>query len=1157
LISFLTTFVCVGKPLPLPLIDIITAFPHHFTSSGSGNRYCVTLITSAPSTASPRDADSNGVNGVMNEKEGEPGADDDNHHEHKDEKDLADEPQSDDQTIEGSGTVIEMKLDETPSSNGPLIILIDILTAVPNHVLLASQLMARYLSHPQRSSSSSDGASLGLMDLHHLVERYPKQLITIGNGGTCVVGLIMAGSSKRSVIEHAKQLSISSMTRENTHEAADVIRELLMSSANYTLTWSQLTGQYRVRLPDGPFVRQVIGLWPNQFHVTDNDNVVTLIMNNNDPLKEEDDEVIISELHDDNDNNDPGGDGSNDGFEHGVNAKQRKKLARLEYESESKDWAESKADRSPVSYRASSAEMKLIVPLWIEILKALATRTLPSLSLCQLAKYKLGIPITNDTVLDIIDRYWDQFVYGGYGSTRVITYIDRSIFTGTRSEVAQAARKHACHESKRRTTREDCREAADALATLLHNAGGILPIDSIGEPIRQQLPDSPLIIRVVELYNEQFALHNRNVSLRSDYVSRSIISKNSVATTESKLPITWKSSPSAAASSDVDFLVNYLTKCGRDNIGGIGSIFKARTGGSIVPFVKQHKDRFVLTIVGSATFVSLVPTASSDLPVSVVSGSSFAAVVAGTAPLASIPIVNATPVTSILSSSSATSSAASARLHSKMKSMPESESLRIADALAAFIKVSPGGISNSTALGPVFRRHCESAVAHGGLKYILSKYPQRFVFKPVEGHFDVSLHPPSASSSPSPSSYDAQVNLVDMLTQLIRDNGGSINQSRAGSAIARLHSPELVAAGGMSALVKSFPHLFLVTPGVHGSQNVSLVSPPDIDRGPVTELAPSTTSSSFSSSTSPLTKASIHLASILMELGGTGTVGQVGSLFRAKVGRSFDMSDLIAAFPSQFKKTPGKSGNYAITLLPTTPESKGSKNHNKEDDVVGEFKSANPAVNEAARIFAEQLISKPDRTMLADQLIEGYTKRTGKPLPVPFLKIMNLFRQEFVIGGFGASRAICLVDSSGLAKAKTRSHMFSKASVTREDASDAVEVVDNVLRDAGGKSLSWSDLGEEYRRRLPEAPFVFPVVQLFPERFHVTSGGMVSRTVKESDQHPPSSLSSLSSPSVIQSTARSMYVKHADILHKVLSQASKMTMLGSRIGGAYLAAGMI
>jgi hypothetical protein len=830
------------------LLDIVAAFPLHFTSSGSGNRYCVTLVPSTPSSLVADGLDDE----VMDEKEGgEPGAvDDDENHERKDVKDdLDDEPQSDqdDETIENCAPVIEKSLDDA-SMNGALIIVIDILTAVPHHVLLASHLMARYLNHPQRSSSS-DGTSLGLMDLHHLVERYPKQLIAIGNGSTCVIGLIITGSSKQAVTEHAKQLSISSLTRENTHEAADVISELLMSSANYTLTWSQLTGQYRVRLPDGPFVRQVIGLWPNQFHVTDNNNV-TLIMNNNDPLIE-DDEAIIGKLHDDNDNNDPGGDGSNDGFEHGVNAKQRKKLARFDHESESKDVpddCETKVAPASASYRASKAEMKLIVPLWVKMLTTVATRTLPSLSLCEAAKTKLGLPITNDSVLDIIDRSWEQFVYSGYGSTRVITYIDRSIFTGSsHAEVVQAARKCSNDESKMLTTRQDGREAADALEILLHNAGGTLPIDSIGEPIRQQLPDSPLIIRVVELYHDRFALHNRNVRLR-----RSAISKNSVATTESKLPITsaatkTSSSSSSSSLSDVDILVDYLktsgrVHMGRVHIGPIGSSFKARTGRSIGPVLKKHQDRFVLKTEGSATFVSLGATASSKptivTPVSnVASGSSFASVVAGTA-----------------------------------------------------------------------------------------------------------------------------------------------------------------------------------------------------------------------------------------------------------------------------------------LLLPTLKTLESKSSGKKAGDAIGEFKSANPAVNEAARILAEQLLLAPDRTMLADKLIDEYMKRTGKPLPVPFLKIMNLFQEGFVIGGFGASRAICLVDSSGLAKAKTRSHTLSKASVTRENSSDAVEVVDSVLRDAG-KSLSWTALGEEYRRRSPQAPFVFPVVQLFPERFHVT-GGMVSRIEEESEKHVASSVS-LTSASLMSTGASS------------------------------------
>jgi hypothetical protein len=615
---------------------------------------------------------------VLDEKEGgEPGAidgsiegdNDSDRNEYKDDDEKSDHDVGD-ETKEIKVPIQDSNLEKPPIDDAAVItIFIELLTAASNNVSLASQLASRYWDLSQILPHHL----LTSMDVRDIVARYPKRFIWIGQGDSCVIGLLMEGSSKRSVIEHAKQLSISSMTRENTHEAADVIRELLMSSANYTLTWSQLTGQYRVRLPDGPFVRQVIGLWPNQFHVTDNDNVVTLIMNNNDPLKEEDDEVIISELHDDNDNNDPGGDGSNDGFEHGVNAKQRKKLIRsmvvdsddngmqeskqpkdMIDDLDDEDQVESKAGPSP--YRPSRSELNKISPLWIKLLKLAPARSLPSLSLCQITNDQLGIPIANDSVGEIIRRC-DQFCYGGYGITRVITYIDPSFFIwSSKSEMVKAARNCANDESKKITTRQDGREAADALEILLHNAGGSLPIDSIGEPIRQQLPDSPLILRVVELYNDRFVINRPNIMLRniSPKKPEAFASKTVVKNAETKLP-TRKSSSSS--SSDIDFLVNYLEQSGPVNIGGIGSSFKTHTGRNIGSFLKNHLDKFVLTSVGrTGTMVSLATRSKKEkalvsIPIpNVVAGASFASVVAGTASMVSptLPIVNATPIVPVL-----------------------------------------------------------------------------------------------------------------------------------------------------------------------------------------------------------------------------------------------------------------------------------------------------------------------------------------------------------------------------------------------------------------------------------------------------------------------------------------------------------------------------
>jgi hypothetical protein len=202
------------------------------------------------------------------------------------------------------------------------------------------------------------------------------------------------------------------------------------------------------------------------------------------------------------------------GFEQGSNAKQRKKLLARTQPTATIVSTESKASSARSHYRPTSTEMGKIKELWVKLLKASPTRTLPAVPLCEVTDDQLGIPITNDSVADIVPRFANELVYGGYGATRVIAWIDPSGYKNL-AAAAGAARSCTHEQSRKITTRSQAREAADLIASIVKREGPQM-IDDIGDRIRELLPESPFISRVLDLYrHDRFWMHGDRIKLRA------------------------------------------------------------------------------------------------------------------------------------------------------------------------------------------------------------------------------------------------------------------------------------------------------------------------------------------------------------------------------------------------------------------------------------------------------------------------------------------------------------------------------------------------------------------------------------------------------------------------------------------------------------------
>jgi hypothetical protein len=207
-------------------------------------------------------------------------------------------------------------------------------------------------------------------------------------------------------------------------------------------------------------------------------------------------------------------DHNDNGFEQGSNAKQRKKLLARTQPTATVAAEESKASSVTPHYRPTSTEMGKIKELWVKLLKASPTRTLPAISLCEVTNDKLGIPITNDSVADIVPRFANELVYGGYGEVRVIAWIDASGYKSL-SAAAGAAKSCTHEQSRKMTTRSQAREAADLIASIIKREGPQM-IDDIGDRIRELLPESPFISRVLALYrHDRFLVHADRIQLRA------------------------------------------------------------------------------------------------------------------------------------------------------------------------------------------------------------------------------------------------------------------------------------------------------------------------------------------------------------------------------------------------------------------------------------------------------------------------------------------------------------------------------------------------------------------------------------------------------------------------------------------------------------------
>jgi hypothetical protein len=332
---------------------------------------------------------------------------------------------------------------------------------------------------------------------------------------------------------------------------------------------------------------------------------------------------------------------------------------------------------------------------------------------------------------------------------------------------------------------------------------------------------------------------------------------------------------------DVEFVIGWITKHGGSvNVGAIGPPFKARTGLSFGPWVKDQSKHFVLRKTGSSTFVAVksLPakfTTSAALSVGSATGAPIATATSGITPATAslvnkpVPMAKATPV--IVSSSvpvgtirssatpttttttgggqitpattsfapvlargnhwSATPNKATRLplsqwpalggseseeetpvtsvknegkkpIEQRHRPLPPSQQAKvdlaamsdvdasaIADALATAIAVE-GGSMSSSALGPVYRRHAKQDIVYGGLKYIVQKYPNRFLFERVgrDGQFNVSLNNKGDSShkgqiASMSSSSPPVSDLKDAISEITALLSSAPNQTSQGSVL--------------------------------------------------------------------------------------------------------------------------------------------------------------------------------------------------------------------------------------------------------------------------------------------------------------------------------------------------------------------------------------
>jgi hypothetical protein len=193
--------------------------------------------------------------------------------------------------------------------------------------------------------------------------------------------------------------------------------------------------------------------------------------------------------------------------------------------------------------------------------------------------------------------------------------------------------------------------------------------------------------------------------------------------------------------------------------------------------------------------------------------------------------------------------------------MSDVDASAIADALATAIAVE-GGSMSSSALGPVYRRHAKQDIAYGGLKYIVQKYPNRFIFERVgrDGQFNVSLNnkgdsshkvPISSMSSSSPPMSDLKYAISEITAIL----SSAPNQTLQGSVLGteyKIRTGQSLPRA-LTEIISLAPHQF-TSSGRDGHYRVSLLKTSDpVAAASIPKVAPLAPSASTSISAPVIT----------------------------------------------------------------------------------------------------------------------------------------------------------------------------------------------------------------------------------------------------------------------------------------------------------------